>query len=394
MSSITLENSEYTLHDPQLYLDPIRHKIFCELREHSPVSWHPLSDDDGYWAVVKHKDIVAISSDAETYSSAQGAFLRDDDPVIGAMITTDPPRHNAMRRSVVDFFNHKALRPLEDWLREECKNNIEQALVAGDVEFVFDVAAALPLSVIGKLMQLPDADRAEMLRLTDSFVAASRESVEALQAASGEMAGFALGHAELRRGKAGQDLISSMLSVDGQELTEPEFATMFIQIAVAATETTRTALTQIVIELARDPSLIARLANAECDLDTAINEFLRYHPPVNHARRTATRDHEFAGQSIRAGDKLVLLYPSGNFDEDVFDQPDSFDIARKPNPHLTFGVGQHVCLGFRLARMELKIFMEEFLKKVGSVELLAEPITVVQFEAKAVQEAKMRIKGL
>jgi len=385
--------SAFSLEDPQFYLDPARHKVFADLRKQKPVCWRSLGENDGYWVISRHRDIVAICSDPETYSSARGAFFTGrEDPTLGAMLTTDPPRHNAMRRAVTSFFANDSLKNLEHWLRAECRSLVESAFQPDGVEFVYDIAARLPLNVIGKIMGLPESDRVNLLRLADQMVKASEETPEALAEAAGALAGFALSLAELRRGKAGADLISSMLSIGGRKQTDEEFASMFMQIAVAALETTRSTLAHMVVEFGRNPALMDEFRAADVDLEVAINEFLRYYLPVNNAMRTATRDHEFRGQFIKAGDKLVLLYASANFDEGVFDQPLTFDIKRQPNPHLTFGVGQHLCLGFRLARLELRVFLEEFLKWVASVKLLEEPQMDTTILIKLMQRARVKLE--
>ena len=382
----------FSLEDPQLFLDPARHEIFANLRKRNPVYWRALGEHEGYWVISRYQDIVAICSDPGTYSSAQGAFYTgSDDPTLGAMLTTDPPRHNEMRRAVASFFANDSLRSLEDWLRDECRSLVESAFQPEGVEFVYDVAAHLPLNVIGKIMELPEADRARLLRLADGMVKASEETPEALAAAAGELAGFALSYAELRRGKEGADLISAMLSIGGREQTQEEFASMFMQLAVAALETTRSTLAHMVAQFGQDPQLMEQFRAPGVDLEVAINEFLRYYLPVNNAMRTATRDHELGGQAIKAGDRLVLLYASANFDEEVFDRPLTFDIRRHPNPHLTFGVGQHLCLGFRLARLELRVFLGEFLRQVERVELLAEPKMEATVLIKLMQNAQLRL---
>ena len=385
----------FSLEDPQLYLDPARHEIFAALRKHNPVYWRALGEHEGHWVISRYQHIVAICSDPATYSSAQGAFFTgSDDPTLGAMLTTDPPRHNQMRRAVSSFFANDSLRSLEDWLRDECKLLVESAFRPEGVEFVYDVAAHLPLNVIGKIMELPKADRAKLLRLADGMVKASEETPEALAEAVGELAGFALSYAELRRGKEGADLISAMLSIGDREQTQEEFANMFMQLAVTALETTRSTLAHIVAQFGQNPELMEQFRAPGVDLNVAINEFLRYYLPVNNAMRTATKDHEFGGQVIKAGDKLVLLYASANFDEEVFDQPLVFDIRRHPNPHLTFGVGQHLCLGFRLARLELRVFLEEFLREVERVELLAEPQMEATVLIKLMQSAQVKLERL
>ncbi len=394
---------EQNLEDPHFFLDPAHHKLFAELRQTSPVSWRSLSeetrgwnlfkDQTGYWVVVRHKDIVAVCTDPATYCSSQGAFLTDDDQTIGALVTTDPPRHNDMRKSVVKFFNNKAIRDLEDWLREECKSLIQNAIDTGEVEFVYDVAVNLPLAAIGQIMELPIEQRDEMFRLSDGLVKSSKISSEEAQKAAMSLAGFAINMATVRRAKEGTDLISQMLTIGGKEQTDAEFVAMFAQLAIASTETTRSVLAHIITEFARKPELMRQLADPECNLDLAVNEFLRFYPPVNSVLRTATRDHELAGVSIKKGDRLALMYASGNFDEDVFDAPHEFDITRKPNPHLTFGVGQHHCLGFRLAQMELRVFLEQFLKMVTKVELMAEPVLDAGVAMKVIERAIVKIEG-
>ena len=388
----TVPNHEYDLVDPYFYSDrKASGQVFAQLRRHDPVSWHPLPNGDGYWAVTRHADITRICLDAQTYSSASGISLVDD-PTLGAMITTDPPRHFQMRKAVLDYFSPQTLTALEEWLRGECRSMIDDALAEGEVEFVFGVAAKLPLGVIGRLMEIDENECQEMLTHTEHLIrAANLGNHDELMIAGGNLAAFALKTAASRRGQNRTDLVSAMLSIDGKEQSDLEFATMFSQIAVAAAETTRSTLARIVYECARDPVLFAQMASTDRDLDAAVNEFLRYYTPVNYMRRTATCDHELAGQHVREGDKLVLFYPSANFDEDVFESPLDFDLNRTPNKHLTFGVGLHMCIGFRLARQELRVFLEEFFKTVSSAEIVSEPKIGFYTQTNAFQEIRLKL---
>lgn len=388
-----MENSP--LLDPGLYESGNWKDTFRALRRDQPVSWQKLGSDDGFWAVTKYRDIVCISNDPDTWSSASGGVFLYDQPagLEGALLTTDPPDHTRLRKAVGSFFNASGVKRLSQWLREESHRLIASAGEKRFVNFVYDVAADLPLNTIGTLLAIDDDKRAQLLAMADELIASGANGGERAAAAVTELGKFGLDLARVRRASDGADLVSAMLRAGGENrLSDREFSGMFVQLTGAATETTRSMLTQIIIMLARDEKLFRSLQNGSVDLRLAIEECLRWMPPVNYMRRTATRDTMLGGVPIRAGDKVAMYYSSGNFDEEIFDNAEVFEPERRPNRHLTFGVGEHVCIGIQLARQELLLFLEEFVANVRSVRLTGEPTVVFSPESTLVKDAPMEIE--
>lgn len=381
----------HDLTDPALYGSGRWRQVFRELRAERPVSWHPHGDGDGFWAATRHRDIVAVSNDPYTYSSAKGGvFLFEQaEGLDGALLTTDPPNHKRLRRAVSKFFDSAAMQNVEAWLRGECRRLIDKAGTSKEVEFVYDVAADLPLNMIGELLEIDADKRRELLGLTDELIASGNTRQRQIDAAEA-LGRFGLGLAEARRAARGADLISAMLNAGtDDQLSDREFSGMFAQLAGAATETTRSVLTQIMIALAREPDLLAGLREGSVDLRLAIEEWLRWSPPVFYMRRTATCDTTLGGVEIAAGDKVLMYYASANFDEDMFEDPDRFDPGRRPNRHLSFGVGEHMCIGLQLARLELRIFLEEVIERVSAVRLTREPDVTITAESLLLKKAPM-----
>lgn len=371
--------------DPQFLRSAACRTALSHARSTDPVFWHVEDAGTGFWAVLKHADVTAISKDPELFSSAAGVFLYDN-PVAadGALLFTDPPEHRRLRRFVTSFFMGRGVSRLEPWIRQECARLIGLAARRGSFDLIGEVASSLPLSTIAQVMALSGDQSAAMLAISDEMAAAGAAGGARAARAIQQMSDFGVALAHERRRDPGDDLVSTMLSVKNSQdapLSDSEFGMMFMQIAGAATDTTRGVLGGIVLRLAEDPALAQRL-RADPDLiDGFIEEVLRMQPPVYYMRRTATRDTVLGGKSIRRGDRVVMYYLSANFDEDVFESPFEFNIERNPNPHLSFGTGEHVCLGLLLARLELRIFVQEWVKRIDQVELTGEPVEHINTES-------------
>jgi cytochrome P450 len=250
----------------------------------------------------------------------------------------------------------------------------------GQVEFVEDMAGDLPMQVIGELLGVPEAERAR-LRAWAAQLTGSQDTdlnpggADAAPAASIEMAMYAIGLAQQRRGGSGSDLTTVAVNaeVEGHAMTDAEFGGFFVQLATAGNDTTRNLLASGLQLLLGHPDQLAALRADESLIPGAVEEMLRYESPLHYFRRTATRDTVLRGQEIRAGQRVVLLYGSANRDEDVFRDPERFDVWRSPNPHLSFGFGEHFCLGAALARLEARVFFEELLRAFPGIELAGEP---------------------
>lgn len=376
------------VYNPDNYTRGIPHEQFAWLRENAPVYWHEHPDGGGYWVLSKHADVVEVSRDFKTFSAERGFVMVDDLPpdilemARGQLLGMDPPKHGPLRRAVITRFTSRMLEKLEPRVREIARGIMRDARDIGEVNFVESLAGDLPTAVIGSLLEIPSDMWPQIRQWSDLQTSASDPDLggtaEQVNQASVEMGTYGYQLASERKDQGGDDLISLLINqeVDGQRVSEMEFASLFIQITVAGNETTRGLISSGMHELIRRPELYRRLeANPE-ELPVAIEEMLRWTCPLHYFRRTATRDTEVRGQAIREGDRVVMLYSSANFDEEVFAQPMSFDIRRDPNPHLAFGHGIHLCLGANLARLEARVFFEEFFRQFSGIEETGEPVFI------------------
>ncbi|WP_235965155.1 cytochrome P450 [Sediminihaliea albiluteola] len=373
------------IYDPDQYLAGIPHDQFAWLRKHAPVFWHDHPDGSGYWVLSRHADVTAVSRDFKTFSAQRGFVMVDDLPAdILAMaqnqlLGMDPPAHGPIRRAVIARFTSRKLAELEPLLRETARNIMQSAPTAQEINFVEDLAGDLPTAVICSLLDIPQDMWPQIRRWSDLQTSGSDPDLggtaEDVAQASLEMGTYGYQLAAERKGKGGDDLISLLIDqeVDGRLISEEEFASLFIQLTVAGNETTRSLISSGMHQLLQRPDLYQQLAKDPSGLPKAIEEMLRWTCPLHYFRRTATCDTEIRGQKIAEGDRVVMLYSSANFDEEVFDRPLEFDITRDSNPHLAFGHGIHLCLGANLARMEARLFFEEFFKAFSGIESLGAP---------------------
>ena len=379
---------DINVYDPDAYVVGVPHQQFKLLREQSPVFWHAHPDGGGYWLVSRHEDVMMVSRDHKTFSAQLGFVLVDDLPeeileqVKHQLLGMDPPNHGPIRRAVISRFTSKMLAELEPSVREITRSILLEAKQRQGCNFVYDVAGELPTSVIGSLLGVPVDMWHQLREWSDMQTSASDPDIggspEQVQQASIEMGTYGYQLAVERKDKAGDDLISLLINaeVDGHKVSEMEFASLFVQITVAGNETTRSLIAGGMYELIKRPELYRQLEAAPEGLPMAIEEMLRWTCPLHYFRRTATCDTNIAGQAIKKNDKVVMLYSSANFDDAVFEDPFDFNIQRKANPHMAFGHGIHLCLGANLARMEARVFFEEFFKMFKGIELLDEPARI------------------
>jgi cholest-4-en-3-one 26-monooxygenase len=377
------------LHDvdifnPDVYLNGVPHDQFRRLRRDAPVHFHAEPGGRGFWVLSRYEDIVAASKDPATFSSADGTNIEDYPPSDLAtirllMLNMDPPQHNKFRRLVSSGFTPRMVARMEEKTRMATKEILDDIAGRGECEFVSHVAAELPLRLIAELLGVPQADRHRVYDWSNRLIGFDdpefQTSPEDARLAAMEMWMYANQLADARKGKDGKDLTTVLINatVDGERLTEMEFDSFFLLLAVAGNETTRNLISGGMLALIESPDQRRRLLDDMSLLPSAVDEMLRWVTPVIHFRRTVTRDVEIRGQLIKKGDKVVMYYSSANRDEDVFTNPDTFDIARCPNEHIAFGVGQHSCLGLSLARLEIKVMFEEILHCLPDIEL-AEPV--------------------
>ena len=367
-----------SLGDPDLYVDGPPHALFAELRAQAPLHRQVAPDGTSYWAVLSHSGVETVARQPLLFSSAAGGVVLEDleqqslEQMRGMLLAMDPPRHRQVRRPVVARLTPREVARLEGDIRTICREVFDAT--AGEADAVTDLAAPLPTRVIGQLMGLPreDWDRIHHLaeRITRGQDPEFADEPGAAGTASQEMGlyaySFAVDRAALEEPPA--DLTTVLLSSN----SPAEFASLFVQLVTAGQDTTQTLLASGLLALLEHPDELARLRHDRSLLPSAIEEMLRYANPLHYFRRTATADAVVDGVSVAAGDKVAMYYTSANRDEQVFARPDDFDVRRDPNRHLTFGLGEHFCVGAHLARLEAKVFFDELLTTFAVVEQAGE----------------------
>jgi cytochrome P450 len=377
----------------------VPYEEFGRLRREAPVAWSP-DEGSGFWSVSRYADIVAASRDVATFSSSRGvSFEEPTDEDMAArrtIIDTDPPEHTKLRKIVASTFSQRAVAVYEHFITGLTEEVLDRVLdprpSAGVLEFVDAVAKEIPIRVLAQVMGLPAADLDLFIDLGDRLIANTdpditdvvwgRDDTDAyrrfpFRSPYGKRL-WDLGR-EVVKDKLrapGDDLLSRLLraEVDGDRLSETDLDNFFSILVVAGNETTRIAIAQGVLAFCQYPEQWDRLRADPGLIEAATDEVIRWSCPTHFMRRTAAADTELGRARIRAGDKVVLWYVSGNRDEAEFEQPDTFDVARSPNRHLSFGRGgPHLCLGVHLARLEVKVVLAALARRVSRFELAGEP---------------------
>jgi cytochrome P450 family 142 subfamily A polypeptide 1 len=350
------------------------HPAFRWLRSHAPVHRDPAS---GVWGVALHEDVVEVSRRPDVFCSGQSS--RPDAPPIPSMINLDDPLHRRRRGLVNRGFTPRRVADHEPRIRRLARDLVEAARAHGRFDFVAEVAAPLPMEIIGDLLGIEAGDRRTLQRWSDDLIAgtsisAPAEALARATAAFAEWSEYARRVIAERRARPRDDLMGVLVAaeVEGEHLSEEDLIQEGLLILVGGNETTRHVLTGGCEALIRHPEQRRRLVAEPSGIATAVEEMLRWVTPIQNMNRTATRDVVLRGQRIQTGDKLLLLYPSANRDERVFEDPFRFDVTRDPNPHLAFGIGSHFCLGASLARLELRVLFEELLARMPELELASE----------------------
>ncbi|HUH12554.1 MAG TPA: cytochrome P450 [Longimicrobiales bacterium] len=373
---------ETDLTNPEHFAEGFPHAFFARLRREAPVFRHPEppAEGPGFWVISKYDDVKHVSRRPHVFCSGEGTTRPDIDPQRKAMmqlimLNMDPPKHVKYRRIVQRGFTPRMVSQMEQPIRAQARRIVDAIAEKGTCEFVKEVAAELPLQVLADLLGVPQEERFRIFDLSNRLIGFEdpefQTSPEDAQRASAEMWAYANELAERKRKVPGDDLTTVLMTgeVDGERLTEPEFDSFFLLMAVAGNETTRNLISHGMLNLMQHPDQRQRLIDDPSLLATAVEEMLRYSPPVMYFRRTATEDTEIRGVPIAAGDKVCMYYPSVNRDEEVFPDPDVFDVGRTPNEHLAFGIGEHFCLGANLARLEITIVFEELIRRLPDMEI-------------------------
>jgi cytochrome P450 family 142 subfamily A polypeptide 1 len=351
------------------------------LRRNDPVHW---SEKDGLWVVTRFADVVAVSKDQETFTSARG--VRPLNPVKLPLIDESGRRHTEVRRLINRGFTPRMVKKLEEKFRKITREAIDAVSARGECDFVESIAAPLPLLLIAEMIGIRSDDRAAFHRWSDAMIAAEGNLADpevalAATQAFGEYAAYVTKIIEARRRNPKEDLVSALTgakdagilganeirdtleSGDAPELANDELIMLLVLLLVAGNETTRNAISGGVELLIRNPGEREKLLARPELLPSAVEEIVRMVSPVLSFARTATRDVELGDADVAAGDKVLMIYPSANRDELEFDEPDAFRVERNPH-HVGFGIGPHFCLGANLARMELRVALGEVLKRM------------------------------
>ncbi len=350
----------------------------------------PLPPGPGYRAVTRYADLAEISRHPEKYCSGLGATSVVDMPeemleFFGSMINTDNPRHAHLRRIVSAAFSPRRVKAVEDGIQQVAEDIVESVAPTGGCDFVTEVAARLPLKVICDMMGVPESEYDTVFRCSNvilssgdpEYIPAGSDVLVAFLTAGQELATLMTEIGQHRLAHPGDDLTTALLTtnIDGEALTHAELASFFILLVVAGNETTRNAISHGLLALTEHPEQRAAwAADVEGLLPTAVEEIVRWASPVIYMRRTVTEPTELSGQHLEKGEKVILFYNSANRDEDVFDRPFDFDLAREPNPHVGFGApGPHFCLGAHLARREIGVIFRELFARLPDIEATGPP---------------------
>lgn len=371
------------------------HEVWTRMRREQPIAWHDDGLREPFWALTRYVDITMVGKDSDRFISSPGVTILRKDQMTGAdtprvplMLTMDPPEHHKNRMILRERFKPSVMRALEAHIVARCReiaDDVAAARVAAAtaggsevIDFVDAIAMRLPLDVILELLGVPTDDRDQMYLWSNAVIGSEDPEYgsvelprEAIAAAQQAMFGYFARFITQRRASPREDLVSLLVEarIDGTPLTDMEILGFCFLLAIAGNETTRNATSGAMLALIEHPGERAALTADPSNMTPAVEELLRWVTPIVYMARTATRDVEIVGQTVREGEKVVLFYPSANRDDSMFADPFRLDFARKPNRHLTFGFGRHSCLGNDLARIELRAVLTEILARFPALEL-------------------------
>jgi len=378
--------------DPLDLVDPVRyarggypHAVWTKLRAEATITRVKADGYEPFWAITKHADVLQVASQPERFSSAQGITLIREGaapmPPSEILVITDPPRHGRLRRVVNARFTPRGVRARSADVDRIAVDVLDTGLAADatEADFVTRVAAPFPLAVIAWIIGVPNDDWEHLFRWTNEVIGKDdpefRRPDESpghtMKRARGELRRYFHQLIEERRRAPRDDLVTELLrgSIDGEPLTEEQLLSYCELFVEAGNETTRNAISGGLLAFCEHPGAWEKLRADPEQLPAAVEEILRWVSPISHFTRVATEDTEIRGTKIAAGEQLALYFASANRDEEVFDDPFTFRIDRRPNPHLAFGFGEHVCLGAHLARVEIETVYRHLLARLESFEL-------------------------
>ncbi|NKY43846.1 cytochrome P450 [Nocardia cerradoensis] len=403
--------ANFDVTDPDMWARRVPVDELAELRRAAPIWWNskpPHSDgfpDDGFWVVTKHADVKEVSRRSDVFSNAENTAL----PRYGVELTPermdmqrlvllnqDAPQHTRMRKLISKGFTPRAVNGLRAELSARAEAIVAAAAEAGAGDFVTQVACELPLQAIAELIGVPQEDRMKIFRWSNEMIGYDDPEYAGVDplAASTELLAYAWQMAEDRKSRPADDIVTELVhaDVDGEALTSEEFGFFVILLAVAGNETTRNAITHGMIAFLENPGQWELFKSQRPT--TAVDEIVRWATPVSTFQRTALEDTELGGVRIRKGQRVLIVYRSANFDEEVFDAPFTFDITRDPNPHLAFGgTGAHFCIGANLARLEIDLIFNAVADHLPDITKLGDPRRLRSGWLNGIKEFQVRYRG-
>lgn len=377
------------LNDSRTFLSGQPHDRYDQIRADYPLYYNYENPDfgPGFWCVTRHADVMTVSRNTDIFSSASGiniSYAPEADPeiinaIVGNMIAMDPPMHRTYRKIAQPYFARNSISKMEARVRELASQILDEAGEKNEIDFMTDIAAPLPISVLCDILGVPHSDwklifdwSNILIGFEDPDLATSREQVEGTF-----MNLFAYGQQmiEDRRANPRGDLMSAIAEAKtetGEEIPEHLLNGFFLLMVIAGNETTRNSLSGGALALAQYPKERDKLVKNPAAITTGIEEIFRWVSPVNYMRRTVLKETELAGQKLSPGEKVVMWYGAANRDPAIFADPQVFNVSRDPNPHLAFGIGEHFCLGARLAQLQVRVLFEELFKRFPNYQLAGE----------------------
>ncbi len=375
------------------FVTGVPHNTFARMRKEAPLEWSEWDGGEGFWNVSRHKDILALNRNYGLLSSARG--IRMEDQTYEEYLArrtfqeTDPPEHTRVRLKVARAFSKSTISRFEDQIRQICIKILGRTLSAGEFDATQDIARQLPMRMLGRILGLPEQDLEWLVTKGDALIANTDPDftdhvldqmtsdefrmMPFNSPAGAELYTYARQLMREREQRGDTDgILHMMLQPDesGSVISDREFRNFFCLLVAAGNDTTRYSIAAAIHALCHQPHLLCQLRKSGSEIwETATDEFIRWASPTMHFRRTATRDFEMHGKLVRANQKILLWFVSGNRDEEAFNNPFNIDLYRSPNRHLAFGQGgPHICLGIWLARLEVKVLLQELVKRVATIE--------------------------
>ena len=346
------------------------------MREHAPAYWDAKGE---VWALTRYDDVLAVEKDPARFSSYTAP--RPHGNHLPMMISMDDPEHSRRRKLVARGFTPRRVRDHEETIRRICTQIVDKVAPKGECDFVWDIAAPLPLLLIADMLGFPPDAYDDLLRWSDDLIRATtvdppQEVAEAGLNAMLEFREFQLGVIADRRARPQEDLVTILCEaeIEGERLDDESIIQESLLILIGGDETSRHVMTDGMLALLAHPDQLAILRDDPAAIEVGVEELLRWVTPIKNMSRTATVDVELHGETLREGDQVILMYPAANRDPRVFDDPDTFDVRRNPNPHIAFGFGPHFCMGASLARIELRVMFSELLRRLPDLHLAGDPL--------------------